>query len=192
MCNRYKFNLPLERILEDFSEIRIPLRFPIGMPNLEPSDYAITDRAPIVVAEPGGGRFEMMRWSWPGPSGSPVFNFRSEGRRFDKGRCLILTDGFYEFTKSPDAAKKTKDKWLFTMADGGSFALAGYVRQNSANGADAWTMLTTEPGPDVAPYHNRQVVVLPQATWGAWLSGEPNEKDMCRPLPAGALSVRSA
>jgi putative SOS response-associated peptidase YedK len=30
-------------------------------------------------------------------------------------------------------------------------------------------MLTTEPGPDVAPYHGRQVVVLPSADWHAKL-----------------------
>jgi putative SOS response-associated peptidase YedK len=30
-------------------------------------------------------------------------------------------------------------------------------------------MLTTAPGPDVAPYHDRQVAVLAPADWLAWL-----------------------
>ena len=30
-------------------------------------------------------------------------------------------------------------------------------------------MLTTEPGPDVAPYHNRQILVLKREDWARWL-----------------------
>jgi putative SOS response-associated peptidase YedK len=36
------------------------------------------------------------RWSWPGPDAKPVYNFRSEGREFGSGRCLIVADGFYD------------------------------------------------------------------------------------------------
>jgi putative SOS response-associated peptidase YedK len=32
--------------------------------------------------------------------GAPVINFRSEGRRFPKGRCLIPASHFFEFTGS--------------------------------------------------------------------------------------------
>jgi putative SOS response-associated peptidase YedK len=32
---------------------------------------------------------------------------------------------------------------------------------------DAFTLLTTEPDPDVAPIHNRQMVVLDRADWPA-------------------------
>jgi putative SOS response-associated peptidase YedK len=38
--------------------------------------------------------------------------------------------------------------------------------------ADAFTLLTTEPGPDVAPIHNRQMVVLERSDWLAWLNLE--------------------
>ena len=48
-------------------------------------------------------------------------------------------------------------------------------------------MLTTEPSPDVAPYHNRQVVVLPPSDWTAWLYPTKPETDLLRPLPAGSL-----
>jgi putative SOS response-associated peptidase YedK len=53
-------------------------------------------------------------------------------------------------------------------------------------------MLTTEPGPDVAPYHNRQVAVLAPADWKAWLDHQIPEQDLLKPLPAGTLSVRLA
>jgi putative SOS response-associated peptidase YedK len=51
-------------------------------------------------------------------------------------------------------------------------------------------MLTCAPGPDVAPYHNRQVVVLGSEKWAAWLSGEANERELLVPSPAGALTVQ--
>ena len=54
---------------------------------------------------------------------------------------------------------------------------------------DAFTILTTEPGPDVAPIHNRQVVVLNRSDWLAWLDLIRPEQELLRPLPAGALSI---
>jgi putative SOS response-associated peptidase YedK len=48
-------------------------------------------------------------------------------------------------------------------------------------------MLTTEPDPDVAPIHNRQVVVLRPAHWRHWLELSKAEGELLRPLPAGSL-----
>jgi putative SOS response-associated peptidase YedK len=52
-------------------------------------------------------------------------------------------------------------------------------------------MLTTAPGPDVAPFHNRQIVVLRPENWTAWLHLTKAEKDLLSPLPAGAFSVET-
>ena len=30
-------------------------------------------------------------------------------------------------------------------------------------------MLTMPPGPDIAPYHDRQIAILDRADWAAWL-----------------------
>jgi putative SOS response-associated peptidase YedK len=54
---------------------------------------------------------------------------------------------------------------------------------------EAFTLLTTEPGPDVAPIHNRQVVVLERSDWSAWLEQMGNEAALLRALPAGSLTV---
>ena len=54
---------------------------------------------------------------------------------------------------------------------------------------EAFTILTTEPGPDVAPIHNRQMVILERADWSAWLHLTGNEADLLRALPAGSLRV---
>ena len=68
------------------------------------------------------------RWSWPGPNKRPVYNFRSEGREFSSNRCLIVADGFYEFTDPIDPKKKRKDKWLFTKENEPIFCIAGIWR----------------------------------------------------------------
>lgn len=53
----------------------------------------------------------------------------------------------------------------------------------------AFTMLTCEPGPDVAPIHNRQVVVLDRSGWAAWLDPQTAEAEILRPSPAGSLAA---
>jgi putative SOS response-associated peptidase YedK len=84
------------------------------MPNLEPrEDIRITDRAPILRWAGDAAELVQRRWSWPGAGGKPVYNFRSDGREFGSGRCLIVTDGFYEFTTPTEPRPdKRKDKWL--------------------------------------------------------------------------------
>jgi putative SOS response-associated peptidase YedK len=198
MCNLYSNKVAPDAIARVFEQLDIPLGFPDGFPNLEPrEEIRITDPAPIVRwrAEGGGaGAAELVqrRWSWPGPGGKPVYNFRSDGREFgnhDKGgRCLIVADGFYEFT-TPAAprADKRKDRWRFTLAGRDWFCIAGLWR--TSDSGEAFTMLTTEPGPDVAPYHNRQVAVLPHESWRAWLDGSVSARELLGPCPAGSLEV---
>ena len=185
MCNNYRL---LERVPAE--ELFTDLVAPEGTPNFEPRpDIRITDRAPILRAGQGSTvELVQRRWSWPGPGGRPVYNFRSEGREFSSGRCLILADGFYEFTPHTDPKSKRKHKWLFTLRGHPWFAIAGLWRSDPEVG-EAFTMLTCEPGPDVAPYHNRSVVVLPPAEWPRWLDTGIPARDMLRPPPAGTLAV---
>ena len=195
MCNDYRLKVDVEAIRQDFADIQVRIRFPEGIPNMQPrDDVRITDVAPIVRAardaeeEAQAAEMVQRRWSWPGPGGKPVYNFRSEGREFASGRCLIVADGFYEFTTHSDPKSKRKHKWLFTMKDRPWFCIAGIWRTSGEVG-EAFTMLTTEPGPDVAPYHNRQIVVLGRDDWGRWLDPAVPAREVLRPLPAGALEV---
>jgi putative SOS response-associated peptidase YedK len=99
MCNDYRLLANAAELFDGFSATRIKIRFPEGAPNIEArEDIKITDTAPIVRAlgsEPGAGDLVQRRWSWPGQNGKPVYNFRSEGREFASGRCLIVADRFY-------------------------------------------------------------------------------------------------
>jgi len=191
MCNAYRLVTDAASLFDGFSETRIKIRFSEGAPNIEArEDIKITDNAPIVRAvdgEPAAGDLVQRRWSWPGPSRKPVYNFRSDGREFASGRCLIPADGFYEFTEPKDK-KKRKDKWLFTKAGEPWFCVAGIWRTDSHVG-EAFTMLTMPPGPDIAPYHDRQIAILDRADWAAWLDQSVSAKELLKPLPAGSLGV---
>ena len=184
MCNEFRFKQSLDKIAEEFSQLRLPIHWAGGAPNLEPRDsIRPTDPAAVLVGSGEGAELKQLRWGFPPQGrGGPVINFRSDGRRFPSGRCLVPADGFYEFT----GEKSPKSKWLFTAADPaiGSdfFCVAGLVRE------DRFTMLTTEPGPDIAPYHDRQIVILPRDRWAAWLAPTPDAPSV-GPLPAGSLAV---
>ena len=189
MCNLYRLEAH-DATARLAHELGRQLSFPEGIPNFEPrAEIRITDRAPIVrVDESADVELVQRRWSWPGPGGKPVYNFRSEGREFNNGRCLILADGFYEFTPHSDPKSKRKHKWLFTLTGESWFAIAGLWRSDPSVG-EAFTMLTCEPAPDVAPYHNRSIVVLPPAECARWLDSSVPARELLKPLPAGSLAV---
>lgn len=185
MCNNYASHVSAKAIADAFSRTASPLRFEGGtIPNLEPrDDIRIGDAAPIVVRAEDGPQLIQRPWAWKGPGGRPVFNFRSEDRSFaNSTRCLIPFDAFYEFT-SAEPGQTRKTKWRFTYADGAWGWIAGLAREN------AWTMLTTAPGPDVAPFHDRQIVLLRQDEALDWLDLVRPETQLLRPQPAGTLSV---
>lgn len=46
-----------------------------------------------------------------------------------------------------------------------------------------------EPGPDIAPYHDRQIVILEREAWADWLDPSVPAQSLIRPLPAGALQA---
>jgi putative SOS response-associated peptidase YedK len=192
MCNAYRLVTDAASLFDGFSQTRIKIRFSEGAPNIEArEDIKITDSAPIVRGvdcEPDAGDLVQRRWSWPGQNRKPVYNFRSEGREFASGRCLIPADGFYEFTEPADKRKKRKDKWLFIKAGEPWFCVAGIWRTDKDVG-EAFTMLTMPPGPDIAPYHDRQIAILDRADWVAWLDHSVSAKELLKPMPPGSLAV---
>ena len=189
MCNDYRLEVDIASIAEDFDDLKIKIRMPEGTPNVAARvDINITDIAPIVRSvegERGAGELVNRRWSWPGPGGKPVYNFRSDDREFTSGRCLILADGFYEFTP-PEPGHKRKTKWLFTLADHRWFCIAGIWRSHPEIG-EAFTMLTMEPGDDIAPFHRRQIIPLTRDQWADWLDPSVPAQDVLKVLPKGSL-----
>ncbi|MGO6818609.1 SOS response-associated peptidase family protein [Rhizobium leguminosarum] len=118
----------------------------------------------------------------------PVFNFRSQERHFgDSHRCLVPANAFFEFT----GTKYPKAKHRFTLIDAPFMTIAAIWRPSRKGQPSAFAMLTTEPGSDVEPFHNRHVVVLRPRDWKAWIDLDKPEEELLRPLPGGSLRVEA-
>jgi putative SOS response-associated peptidase YedK len=187
MCNDYGNRVPYSAYVEAFSHLKLRIFAPRGAPNLEPrDDIRPTDKAPIFRRHSEGIELAEVRWGFASPpKRPPVINFKSEGRRFTKGRCLVPASHFYEFT----GTKYPKSKWKFTKAGEDWFCFAGLWREAVGDTPEAFTLLTTVPGPDVAPIHNRQMVILERKDRTAWLDLTKPEAELLQPLAARSLNV---
>lgn len=191
MCNEYEQHVTYRDYLDAVR--RVELDTPSGetaaaLPQTD--SIRIGDPAPVIRAAGNGIELVQMRFGFPPPrpKASPVFNFKSDGRHFaDSRRCLVILSGFFEFTGS----KYPKAKHRFSLKDSPLMAIAGLWREGDGDDPPSFTMLTTEPGPDIAPYHDRQVVVLRPADWAHWLFLTRPEDELLRPLPAGSLVVET-
>ena len=138
MCGRYTLATP------DPADIRA--RFPVGEVieirrryNVAPGDEVLA----VTTDREGAPRGELLRWglvpTWAkGPdTGLKMINARLETaderpafkRAFERYRCLIVADGFYEWRPDPAASaegrRAPKQPFHITRADGGLFAFAG-------------------------------------------------------------------
>ena len=153
-------------------------------------DIRIGDLGPVLIAAGNGVMLEEMRFGFPPPrpKAGPVFNFKSDGRSFkDSKRCLVILSGFFEFT----GTKYPKAKHRFTLKGSPLMAIAGLWREAEDKESRSFTMLTTTPGPDIAPYHDRQVVILRPEDWAHWLFLTKSEAELLKPLPKGSLAVET-
>jgi putative SOS response-associated peptidase YedK len=182
MCNLY--SLKTGDLFATWNKVlKLPVAWDGQASNLEPRpEIKMTEVAPIVRHIDDQAVVSMTKWAWPGPKG-PVFNFRSDDRDFSNSdRVLIPADAFYEFT-APQPGQKRKTRWKFTMVDNPLFWIAGIVKN------DCWTMLTTEPGPDIKPYHDRQIVLLSAEQGRDWLDLTRPQPEILAPAATGTLNV---
>jgi putative SOS response-associated peptidase YedK len=210
MCNRYGYQAPISRLIDEFSQTRLPLVFRDGaVPNLEPREHIRpTDIAPIVrplnAADPFAG-VELVdaRW-WLIPyfhrngvkDWRPMCtNARAESlattaayrEPFRRRRCLVPATHFFEWT----GEKGSKVMWKFTRADAEIFCFPGlWDRARTSDGpVESFTIVTCAPGPDCAPYHDRQPVILERSQWARWLDLAADPAPLLRAGGAGMLAV---
>ena len=113
--------------------------------------------------------------------GPKMINARAEtiekrfGRAFERRRCLVPADGFYEWEKRPDGSKQP---WFIHRADRTPLVFAGLWEVWWPDGADrdvdeplrTCTIVTTEANDLVRPIHDRMPVLLAPSDWDRWLA----------------------
>jgi len=189
MCSLYEQHLAYRQLVEALTESRLPLIYPTPSqaPNLEPREVRPTELAPVIRPRAAGVELVQLKWGFAPPVAKrpPVINFRSEGRSFGRGRCLVPASAFFEFTGSG----YPKTRWRFTAAGSELLCMAGLWRPAAPGWPESFTLLTCAPGDDVAPYHDRQVVVLGREQWAAWLDPAADPAPLLKPGPPGSLLV---
>src|SRR5690348_418500 len=123
MCNDYGNRISYRDYVDGFSHLKLPLRFDPPRPNFEPRDEIWpTETAPVVQMTTAGPELSQLRWGLLAkPGAKPAINMRSEGKRFERGRCLVPASHYFEFT----GAKSPKVRWKFVRADEDWFCFAG-------------------------------------------------------------------
>jgi putative SOS response-associated peptidase YedK len=191
MCNDYGNRISYSQYAEAFSQLKLPVRFDPPRPNFEPRDEIWpTDPAPILHMAESGPELTQMRWGLIARIGAkPAINMRSEGKRFDRGRCLVPASHYFEFTGS----KSPKVRWKFTRANEDWFCFAGITGKAVTKDGErkAFSLLTVAPGPDTQPYHDREPVILNRSDWRAWLEGGGGSQ-LLHSSQAGSLIVAKA
>jgi putative SOS response-associated peptidase YedK len=191
MCSEYEQQISYAeycKVMQDLT-LGIPThQTELDMPAAD--DIKIGQMAPVIRAA-GDNILELTRMKFgfpPTRTRGPVFNLRSKGKHFgDSHRCLVPASAFFENT----VRKFPKAKHRFTLVNGPLMAIAAIWRPSRNGQPAAFTMLTTEPGADVEPFHNRQVVVVHPINWKAWIDLTRPEEELLCPLPAGSLRVET-
>jgi Uncharacterized conserved protein len=175
MCGRFSF-IELNDISERFSLVQLEFDF-VPRYNIAPSQ-----QVPVVINQHGVNRLFMWRWGlipyWAKDEGigNKLINARAETleekpsfcKAFERKRCLILADGFYEWKKTG----RVKKPYRITLLDGKPFALAGlWDSWLSPTGQtiNSCTIITTTANKLMEPIHNRMPVILPQDMESLWL-----------------------
>jgi putative SOS response-associated peptidase YedK len=106
---------------------------------------------------------------------------------FERRRCLIPADGFYEWKAGET---RVKQPYFFHYKDDRPFAFAGlWERWKPAPDAqplETCTIITTQPNDLLKPIHNRMPAIVHPKDYARWLDPNiPSEavRDLLRPCP---------
>lgn len=186
MCGRFTQSQTSEAIAKQFQLAEVP--------DLPPR-YNIAPTQPVVAVVLAQER--QLRhfywglipsWAKDPKMGARMINARAETvaekpafrTAFRRRRCLIVTDGFYEWQK----IEKKKQPYYFCRSDRQPFAFAGlweHWQSSEGDTIDSCTILTTTASDLLENIHDRMPVILDEQNYAPWL--DPAQK----PEPLQAL-----
>ncbi len=126
-----------------------------------------------------------------GKSGEGIENMRMYGNAFRNQRCLVITDGFFEWQE----AKPYKQPYFVPRKDGKAFALAGiWARRTDENGEpeENFAVISVAPNEQLKDIHKRMPMILDKDHYLSWLDPAADLetlKALCRPYPNPILAA---
>ncbi|MBB6645437.1 SOS response-associated peptidase [Halobellus ruber] len=196
MCGRYTLMTPAAEL-----EARFDATFEDPP---EPRYNCAPGQSLPVVADDEPDRFRTFKWglipSWADDAavGNDLINARAEtveekpsfAESFERRRCLVPADGFYEWVREgaakqpyrvafdddrPFAMAGLWDRWEPTHTQTGLGDFGGGGGASEADAVESFTVITTEPNDVVADLHHRMAVVLDPDEESTWLHGSTEE-----------------
>lgn len=176
MCGRYSLTASMELLEENFG---LTKRF-ITKPRY---NIAPTQMIPVCKIL---GEIDFLRWGFlpsfqrPNQTISGWINARSETllerpafrRAFEKQRCLVIADGFYEWKSSG----RLKQPYYIRRKDRAPFAMAGLWQ------GDTCAIITKEACLNLVSIHMRMPVILSKEMYSQWLDSKVNINHGILPL----------
>jgi len=194
MCGRYTLMTPAADL-----EARFDATFDDPP---EPRYNCAPGQSLPVVTGDDPSRFAEFKWglipSWADDAsvGNDLINARAESvdekpsfaDSFERRRCLVPADGFYEWV---DAEAGTKQPYRVALGEDRPFAMAGLWDRwepthtqtglsdfggsegsdHAADAVESFTIVTAEPNSVVSDLHHRMAVVLDPDEESTWLHG---------------------
>jgi putative SOS response-associated peptidase YedK len=186
MCGRFTLHTPAATLADIFQvphSVQLPLRY-----NIAP-----TQQVAVIRSENEQRSLSTLRWglipSWAKEAaiGSRTINARGETvaekpafrSAFKRQRCLIVTDGYYEWKK----VGSKKQPYYIRMRDEQPFAMAGLWEQWRGpkdepldEPMQTCTIITTSSNSMCDEIHDRMPVILDANHFDLWLDPEMQER----------------
>ena len=192
MCGRFTLTVESLELIEAVQSLNVQLFGGEFKPRF---NVAPTQQHPIILADGEGFAAQQARWGlvnfWARDAkrAARQINARSEtvgesrayARPFERQRCLVPADGWYEWS---GPRNQRQPHWIH-RSDREPFVFAGlyeiwYPQQDRA--AITFTILTTEATQALANIHSRMPIVLPPDRHEAWLDPGNRRKESVLPL----------
>jgi len=197
MCGRFSFS-PKEIYIEERFDIEIEEGIYNPRYNCAPTQNL------AVISNSDPGRLNWFRWGlipfWAKDIsiGNKMINARAETitekasfkNPFKRKRCLVLSDGFFEWKKEENG----KVPYRIIMKDGGLFAMAGIWdswKDIDDKKINSFAIITTSPNELMENIHNRMPVILQPEMEKPWLmNNDPVELlSFLKPYPAELMEA---
>ncbi len=184
MCGRYTLTDPVKLkdrfALEDFVQYGIVPRF-----NIAPSQ-----ENPVLIGKDGAIKLEIVQWGlypkWAREKKlRPIINVRRETLEskptfkadFNKRRCLIPTDGYFEWLQD---ANGKKSPMYFTLREHRDATFAGLYQDNTdteGNTKRQYAIITVSSSEEFLFIHDRMPAIMTPDAERLWLDPEFTEKE---------------
>jgi putative SOS response-associated peptidase YedK len=194
MCGRFTLRTPLEQLIDQFRPSSMPQQLPLRFNTAPTQNIAV-----LRTTDAHSRELTLLRWglipSWAKDKsiGNRMINARAETlaikpsfrTAFKRRRCLVLTDGYFEWKKT----KGKKQPYYIRMENERPFVMAGlWERWPGPQDAplalplETCTIITVEANEETQSVHGRMPAIINERQIDPWLDTQMQDSDLLTPM----------